>query len=192
MPTLVNRPHKNPSDAGLSRGSGKVPVSKNKWDAGNWKTGPVTLFQAAGIKADIQYPKLHATMAEHAAASSSNPSTPAPHSGQTVGGKPATVNEAGNQRLGQSLATGYGWGSGDQWNALNNLVMAESGWDNTAQNPSSTAYGIGQFLNSTWSTVGGTKTSNATAQIQYMLAYIKQRYGTPSAAWAFHLANGWY
>lgn len=194
MPTPT-RPHKNPSSAGLTPGPITAP-NANKWAANNWKTGPVTLFQALGIKADIQYPKLQAQMAAHAAASSTNPSS-AQAKGNTgnvtaKGGKPSSANDASNMALGQRLAAGYGWGNGNQWTALNNIVMAESGWDNYAQNPGSTAYGIGQFLDSTWSTVGGVKTSNATAQIQYMLAYIQQRYKTPEAAWAFHLANGWY
>jgi hypothetical protein len=31
------------------------------------------------------------------------------------------------------------------------IIQCESGWDYTAQNPNSTAYGAGQFLNGTWS-----------------------------------------
>lgn len=30
------------------------------------------------------------------------------------------------------------------------IIQCESGWDYTAQNPNSTAYGAGQFLNGTW------------------------------------------
>ena len=54
------------------------------------------------------------------------------------------------------------------------------------------AYGIAQFLDSTWATVGGTKTSDPTLQIRYGLDYIAGRYGTPVAAWAHETAEGWY
>lgn len=99
---------------------------------------------------------------------------------------------AANKATGKLLATAYGWGSGAQWDALDGLVMLESGWCNTAQNPGSTAYGIGQFLDTTWASAGYAKTSNPVTQISAMLAYIKQRYGTPAAAYSFHIANGWY
>lgn len=33
------------------------------------------------------------------------------------------------------------------------IIQCESGWDYTAQNPNSTAYGAGQFINSTWNYV---------------------------------------
>ncbi len=81
-----------------------------------------------------------------------------------------------------------------EWGALQNLLNGESGFRHTAQNPTSTAYGMFQFLDSTWSTVGGSKTSDPALQSQYGLQYIKQRYGTPSAAWAFWQSQSphWY
>jgi SLT domain-containing protein len=56
----------------------------------------------------------------------------------------------------------------------------------------STAYGIFQFLDTTWASVGYTKTSDPVVQIAAGLAYVKQRYGDPVKAWAFHQANGYY
>jgi hypothetical protein len=103
-----------------------------------------------------------------------------------------TAETTANQKLGKRLAAAYGWGSGAQWAALNGVVMLESGWCNTIQNPNSSAYGIGQFLSTTWASVGYTESSNPTTQINAMLAYIKQRYGTPVKAYAFHIANGYY
>jgi hypothetical protein len=103
-----------------------------------------------------------------------------------------------NQSIGQQLAVSYGW-SGVEWDALRQLWEHESGWNNHADNPSSHAYGIPQALPLTkmpkaaWpETEGGT--SDANAQISWGLAYIKQRYGTPSAAWAFWNAQNphWY
>ena len=76
--------------------------------------------------------------------------------------------------------------------SLQNLVYRESSFDPTAQNPSSTAYGLFQFLDSTWATVGGTKTSDAYRQCVYGLKYIKQRYGDPDKAWTFWVGHHWY
>lgn len=113
-------------------------------------------------------------------------------------GAPGSVNGCSaaatrtNKATGKLMASAYGWGSGQEWNALNGVVMLESGWCNTAQNPGSTAYGIGQFLDSTWSGVGYTKTSDPVVQIAAMLAYIKKDYGTPENAYSFHIAHGYY
>jgi hypothetical protein len=106
-------------------------------------------------------------------------------------GGPSGTSARSNAMLGRQMAQSFGW-TGSQWDALNSLVMSESGWSNTAQNPTSTAYGIGQFLDSTWATVGASKTSDPTAQIAAMLTYIRQRYGDPMSAWAFKQSHNWY
>jgi hypothetical protein len=96
---------------------------------------------------------------------------------------------AQNQALGQQMAAAYGWSTGAQWTALNNIVMAESGWNDNAANPTSNARGIAQNING-WSS--SYQQGNARQQIAWLLTYIKSRYGTPVMAWSFHLANGWY
>jgi hypothetical protein len=109
--------------------------------------------------------------------------------GSGVGNIPS--NPAANFRFAQQIAPNFGWGAGELA-AWYTLGMKESGWRNTAQNPTSTAYGIGQFLNSTWKGVGMTKTSDPAQQVEAMARYIRNRYGTPSKALAFHRANNWY
>lgn len=83
-----------------------------------------------------------------------------------------------------------------EWPALVNLINGESGWNPKAQNPGSTAYGLGQFLDQTWATVGGTKTDDPYQQAVLMLKYIKSRgdYGTPSKAWEMWQSRNphWY
>lgn len=103
-------------------------------------------------------------------------------------GTPAAANKA----IVKTVAASYGWAVGAEWAALDSVIMEESGYRNTIKNPTSTAYGMFQFLDSTWATVGGTKTSNAMLQAVYGMKYIKQRYGDPIKAQAFHLANGYY
>jgi hypothetical protein len=100
-------------------------------------------------------------------------------------------NPKANFSFAQQIGPQFGWGP-DELAAWYTLGMKESGWNNNAQNPTSTAYGIGQFLDSTWKGVGGSKTSDPRLQVQYMAQYIKNRYGSPSRALAFHNAHNWY
>jgi multidrug efflux pump subunit AcrA (membrane-fusion protein) len=83
-------------------------------------------------------------------------------------------------------------GSGSQFSCLENLWGKESGWNPNAQNPSSTAYGIPQFLNSTWAGTGIAKTSDGYRQIDAGLVYIDSRYGSPCGAWSHSQSTGWY
>jgi Transglycosylase SLT domain len=83
-------------------------------------------------------------------------------------------------------------GNTTQLSCLDRLWTAESGWNPNAQNPTSSAYGIPQFLNSTWASTGIAKTSNPNRQIDAGLIYIRNRYGTPCGAWAFWSSHRWY
>lgn len=101
-------------------------------------------------------------------------------------------NPKANFKFAQDLSGQYGWNNANELGAWYALGMKESGWNNNAQNPTSTAYGIGQFLNSTWGSYGYSKTADPSTQVKAMAAYIKARYGSPSKALAFHLAHNWY
>lgn len=72
------------------------------------------------------------------------------------------------------------------------IIQHESGGNPTAQNPNSTAYGLMQFLDSTWGNYGYEKTSDPVQQLIAGNAYIKQRYGSADAAKAFWEKNHWY
>ena len=72
------------------------------------------------------------------------------------------------------------------------LINKESGCNPRSQNPTSTAYGIGQFLNSTWKTVGCVKTSDPVTQLVCMNKYILKNYGSWGGALSFHLSHNWY
>jgi len=117
--------------------------------------------------------------------------SPSSSKGGNAYGNPIPSNPQANFRFAQQVAPQFGWNA-QELQAWYTLGMKESGWRNTAQNPTSTAYGIGQFLNSTWAGVGIAKTSDPYTQVLAMAKYIKNRYGSPSAALAFHLRNNWY
>lgn len=85
----------------------------------------------------------------------------------------------------------YRWGD-KQWTYFSALVDKESKWDNLADNPNSTAFGIGQFLDSTWKSVGCEKTYDQYAQVDCMLDYIELRYNSPKNALTYHNKMGWY
>jgi hypothetical protein len=80
-----------------------------------------------------------------------------------------------------------------QFSYLDALWEHESGWDPTAANPSSGAYGIPQALpGSKMSSAGADWHSNAVTQIRRGISYTHSRYGTPCAAWSFWQAHHWY
>lgn len=103
-----------------------------------------------------------------------------------------------NAQLGKDLAKQRGW-EGQEWDALLELWSCESQWEITANNPTSSAYGIPQMLLKTH--LGGENTAQAKAykrsaevQIQTGLDYIANRkgYGSPSKALKFHHEHNWY
>lgn len=106
-----------------------------------------------------------------------------------VSGVPTSVS--GNAAVVKSIfADMFGWAN--HWASTYRLLMKESGFRNTAQNPTSTAYGMFQFLDSTWAGTGIGKTSDPRLQTIAGGRYIDGRYGNPSAALQFHLGHNWY
>jgi hypothetical protein len=98
----------------------------------------------------------------------------------------------GNRLLGCNLLSEFGFGV-DQMASLDRLWTHESGWNHTAENPYSGAYGIPQALpGSKMSSHGDDWQTNPETQIRWGLDYIKNRYGSPDAAYSFFQSNGWY
>lgn len=88
------------------------------------------------------------------------------------------------QSIVQAVASERGWGSGAEWEAINFIISHESGWNPSAQNPSSTAFGLFQMLVET--------SGDVHTQAVNGMNYIARRYGTPTGAMAFWNANNWY
>ena len=80
----------------------------------------------------------------------------------------------------------------ENFECYDKLIFKESSWNPNAQNPKSTAYGLGQFLDSTWNIVPQSKTSNPYEQLDAMFYYVDNRYGNACNAWNFWLRNNYY
>jgi hypothetical protein len=79
-----------------------------------------------------------------------------------------------------------------EWYCLSSVWIRESHFNPLAHNKGSGAFGIAQFLPSTWGNYKVAKTAEAKLQIQYGLRYIDKRYGSACGAWKFWQKHGWY
>lgn len=103
------------------------------------------------------------------------------------------ASDAGNAGSGSYQDYAKAKVGADQFACLDRLWNRESHWQPTAKNPSSTAYGIAQLLDSTWSVTGVAKTSNGYRQVDAGLAYLHAAYPAgPCSAWAHETSVGWY
>jgi Transglycosylase SLT domain len=121
----------------------------------------------------------------------------------------STVTTIQNYGLARLVASTYGWASGNEWASLTEVINRESGGNPNAMNPSG-AYGIAQALGHGTSATRGTVTNeyggygvptatcisansgNASAQLVWMMAYIKETYGDPVGAWQSEESRGFY
>ena len=114
----------------------------------------------------------------------------------TDSGKAVTTTEdvadADPRSIAQALLGEFGYGQ-DQFGCLDSLWTRESNWRTTADNPSSSAYGIPQALpGSKMSSAGADWATNPATQIRWGLGYIQDRYGSPCGAWSHSQSSGWY
>jgi hypothetical protein len=82
--------------------------------------------------------------------------------------------------------------SAKEYKALEELIMLESSWNPDAQNPKSSAYGLGQFVDKTWDLVGVEKSADYRLQLIASHKYVLDRYGSWVKALEFRKANGYY
>jgi hypothetical protein len=84
-------------------------------------------------------------------------------------------------------------GDSAQFTCFSNIVEHESGWDVSASNPSTGAYGLVQALpGGKMASAGSDWKSNAATQIKWGLEYMKDRYGSPCGTRASWQDKGWY
>lgn len=102
------------------------------------------------------------------------------------------------QAYAKTLLAQRGWSN--DWDAFNALVMKESGWVWNARNPGARgyldethAYGIPQALPpGKMASAGPDWKTNGYTQLRWMMSYIAGRYGSPTAALAWHRSHNWY
>jgi hypothetical protein len=122
--------------------------------------------------------------AERAAARQAQQSAANPASPATPSGSP--------QQIAAAMLGSFGWSS-SEFGCLQSLWNAESGWNPSATNPISGAYGIPQALpGSKMASAGSDWQTNPATQIKWGLGYIQQVYGSPCAAWSHQQSTGWY
>jgi hypothetical protein len=81
----------------------------------------------------------------------------------------------------------------NQFQCFSNIVSHESGWDYTATNPSSGAYGLVQSNPGyKMASVASDWRTNPATQIKWGLNYMNSRYGSPCGAWEFWQVHSSY
>jgi septal ring factor EnvC (AmiA/AmiB activator) len=102
---------------------------------------------------------------------------------RSLGGVPRVARGAGGR------CDLSGTSAAERW-----IIMRESSGDPTADNPTSTAFGLGQLLlgNRILYLGADYDTVDCGKQLAAFRAYVRDRYGTAEAAQAFWQANGWY
>ncbi|TNM67471.1 phospholipase [Streptomyces sp. NP160] len=100
--------------------------------------------------------------------------------------------QADPRSVARPLAAERGWGA-EQFSCLDRLWTKESGWKWSADNPTSSAYGIPQALpGAKMASHGEGWESDPRVQIAWGLDYIASSYGAPCRAWAHSQAVNWY
>lgn len=105
---------------------------------------------------------------------------------------PITNPYVGNRALGYSIFVVEKENPQYQWECLLDLWTRESNWRNEAQNKTSSAFGVAQFLNSTWYGTGYEKSNDPEIQIRAGLVYIEKRYSTACTSLKHHDLKNWY
>ncbi|MGH9065782.1 MAG: hypothetical protein ACRDZQ_00590 [Acidimicrobiales bacterium] len=113
-----------------------------------------------------------------------------------------TESVSGAQTYARDQFFHYGWSVSAQYTYLNQLWTAESNWQwnlcygggtYPSCNYTGLAYGIPQANpGSDLASSGPDWATDGLTQVQWGLAYISSRYGTPQAAWNHEVKYGWY
>jgi hypothetical protein len=142
--------------------------------------------RAAAAKAAAQR-----AAAEKAAAAKAAAQQAAAQKTTQVQATAATTSSGSPQQIAQELLAQQGESS--QFSCLDSLWERESGWNVSATNPSSGAYGIPQALpGSKMESAGSDWQTDAETQIKWGLQYVDSTYGSPCGAWSHEESAGWY
>jgi hypothetical protein len=148
--------------------------------------------EAAAAKAAAHNAAVAKAAAAKAAAHKAAEQAAAARQTQSAQEAAVTAPSGSPQQIAERMLGQFGWSSG-QFSCLQPLWEHESGWNVTAENPTSGAYGIPQALpGSQMSSAGADWQTNAATQIRWGLTYIQHRYGSPCGAWSHEQVAGWY
>ncbi|MEV6164221.1 transglycosylase SLT domain-containing protein [Streptomyces sp. NPDC052052] len=112
--------------------------------------------------------------------------------GLTLGAAPAMAAPTGVTASAKDTARSM-VGNAAQFQCFSNIVQHESGWNHTATNSSSGAYGLVQALpGSKMASAGADWKTNPKTQIKWGVDYMNSRYGSPCGAWSFWQTHHWY
>ena len=141
---------------------------------------------------DPNVAKVEASNVNQVSTATPDSSVPPTAAKTTAPTPPVAVSPGSAQAEAANQMKAYGWGA-DQLACLIPLWQKESGWNSTAANPSSGAYGIPQSLpGNKMASAGADWQTNPATQIKWGLGYIAERYKTPCGAWNHSIAVGWY
>ncbi len=83
--------------------------------------------------------------------------------------------------------------SSSDYQYVDYIVSKESGWNSTAANPTSSAYGICQSLpGSKMASAGSDWQTNPVTQMKWCNSYAVDRYGSWGAAYNFWISHNWW
>lgn len=106
------------------------------------------------------------------------------NAGGSVPGAGGSMDKATLKKIAKQMYLVAGMPPGE-WGAFEELIEKESGWDPTAKNPGSTAFGLGQFLDSTQKQYDVVGSTNPVTQLNAIFRYLKERpdyRGSPARA----------
>ncbi|WP_324606669.1 LysM peptidoglycan-binding domain-containing protein [Kitasatospora azatica] len=106
---------------------------------------------------------------------------------------PAAVPAPANNSVASLQALAASIVPADQLASFDQIISHESGWNITATNPSSGAYGLPQALpGNKMASAGADWQTNPATQLRWALQYMNSTYGSPNAAWAFWQTHSAY
>lgn len=136
--------------------------------------------KAAAEKAQAEENEKLAKAAAEAAASKTGPIGPAPSAS-------GVTSPEENKAYARSIL------SDADFQCIDILAGRESGWSTTATNPSSGAYGVAQSLpGNKMASSGADWQTNGKTQVNWMVQYTIERYGSPCGAKAAWDIKHWY
>jgi hypothetical protein len=164
--------------------AGTLPASAGQSAATAGRTGPVSL--RSGPTSFGASPSI--TLDAYSAPGSGRPL----FGGGAGGSGSGKARRATPKQIARGMLRHFHW-STRQFPYLNRLWARESGWNVHALNPYSGAAGIPQAVpGSKMASAGPNWRNNAKTQIRWGLRYIRDRYGSPRAAWDHEASVGWY